>query len=856
MKQFLEVLEPLIPAAQAARIAAIVQKRRAVGSTMTTAESQEEVQRLLQLVRGSEDFSPAFKARVPQDPRGIMDGDEFNGKMEALLLDLTALYDITNTHTGTTAGLQKILRNKLECLRASICRLADDLISYQQLKGTDGFARVITQGFADGRNGTNSGVPARIDQQTRTLKLPTTKQTRYHQRRGITPAQVTVKNLSAGLTGVVSRSFEKENAIDPDQESFWAEVLLATAPLQTDYTFSSGTTTTFDGAVVEVRLTLGAPEFVTDIKILPFGNYPINVIDIKYRQGKTTFQYPGFASKTPSLNWLEFHGPRVLADEVIFVLQQPSYQRVRYHIPKQAINISSFWEQLLDEESGLILGASNLTEFQQQRAEADSHFASLWEGLRRYGLELERRDLPAPDPRGLSTKDVEVLSRIVEAAESTMTGNPSTGMTIKGINAEEKIEDDQLIEIERVEYIFGAREIQANDAQYVPTAYYKSPKYAPDASILQLKLNTDEEHPEFTDALSTAFRRTSIEYDIEIAPGRRVPVLPKGTTTVENELLILDRVTRDDTTRFLSTDLTATVRKDGVSLAAADYAIVVSASGQLEVTITPAAFSRSSRYQIDYVPTADQDKFDVETLFDSVAMDRPDSFSGTDDRGAIELPHYPFVEYSVVNDGTLFQREAERSAKWFWIGGRQQSLLDGVMYGDVNTTLNGAITSSQTTSIALTSAANLSSAGSLKLGSEILSYTGVSVNTLTGVTRGTSGTVATAHVNGIPIVGERLYEPLIVHVGDIRAFNISAYETGRHPAFLQTSDKNLRYEYLQVGRRLFFNRPILNRTITVQYRWMSQYVQVLATLRSHAIGRISYTPVLKRYHVEIESSVL
>jgi hypothetical protein len=178
------------------------------------------------------------------------------------------------------------------------------------------------------------------------------------------------------------------------------------------------------------------------------------------------------------------------------------------------------------------------------------------------------------------------------------------------------------------------------------------------------------------------------------------------------------------------------------------------------------------------------------------------------------------------------------------------------MYGDINTTLDGAITAAQIAGITLTTAANLSSVGSIKIGTEILSYTGIASSTLTGVTRGVSGTTAQAHPDSTPIVGERLYEPLVVHVGDIRAFNITAYETGRHPAFLQTSDKNLRYEFLHVGRRLFFNRPILNRTITVQYRWMSQYIQTYATLRSHALGRISYTPVLKRYHMEIESSVL
>jgi hypothetical protein len=127
---------------------------------------------------------------------------------------------------------------------------------------------------------------------------------------------------------------------------------------------------------------------------------------------------------------------------------------------------------------------------------------------------------------------------------------------------------------------------------------------------------------------------------------------------------------------------------------------------------------------------------------------------------------------------------------------------------------------------------------------------------VTGATRGVDGTTAQAHTSGLLIVGERIYEPLIVHVGDIRAHNITAYETGKHPAFLAATDDQLRYEYLHVGSRLFFNRPIKDRALTVRYRWMSQYLQVHAALRSHQVGRISSTPILRRYHLETESTVL
>jgi len=261
---------------------------------------------------------------------------------------------------------------------------------------------------------------------------------------------------------------------------------------------------------------------------------------------------------------------------------------------------------------------------------------------------------------------------------------------------------------------------------------------------------------------------------------------------------------------------------------------------------------------VSYTPVADSDVIDVDTLFDSVKLDRPEIFQGTDETGGIDLRHYPYVEYGVVNNDGLFRREAQRSARFLWTGGREQVFLDGVMYGDVNTKLDGAITAGATT-ITLSSILGIQSTGlptKLRIEDEVIQYTGISVNDLTGVTRGVDGTLATAHADETQIVGERVYEPLVVTVGNIKARNITDYLSGEHPAFLAFSDETLCYEFLHIGRRLFFNRPITNKPISVTYRWMSQYIQVNALLRSHTVGRVPQTPILNRYHLEIASTVL
>ena len=76
----------------------------------------------------------------------------------------------------------------------------------------------------------------------------------------------------------------------------------------------------------------------------------------------------------------------------------------------------------------------------------------------------------------------------------------------------------------------------------------------------------------------------------------------------------------------------------------------------------------------------------------------------------------------------------------------------GTVANALTTTLNGAIDAS-TTTIVLTSVVNFPSSGTshITIGTEDISYTGISGNTLTGVTRGARGTTAASHSDGATI---------------------------------------------------------------------------------------------------------
>jgi len=67
-----------------------------------------------------------------------------------------------------------------------------------------------------------------------------------------------------------------------------------------------------------------------------------------------------------------------------------------------------------------------------------------------------------------------------------------------------------------------------------------------------------------------------------------------------------------------------------------------------------------------------------------------------------------------------------------------------------SSTLNGSHTDSVTT-LTLVSTTGFSAAGSVYIGSELISYTAISGNTLTGCTRGADGTTAAAYASGVVV---------------------------------------------------------------------------------------------------------
>jgi len=126
----------------------------------------------------------------------------------------------------------------------------------------------------------------------------------------------------------------------------------------------------------------------------------------------------------------------------------------------------------------------------------------------------------------------------------------------------------------------------------------------------------------------------------------------------------------------------------------------------------------------------------------TITMPSAETGSGATQSGGIRVQHYYHVGPDVQAQGFGYGL-----GSW-----------SGVAVGAYTTVLSADINSS-TTSITLNDASQLPSSGTnfIQIGTEEISYTGISTNTLTGVTRGVRNTTAASHSSGATVTNTSSY---------------------------------------------------------------------------------------------------
>ena len=147
-----------------------------------------------------------------------------------------------------------------------------------------------------------------------------------------------------------------------------------------------------------------------------------------------------------------------------------------------------------------------------------------------------------------------------------------------------------------------------------------------------------------------------------------------------------------------------------------------------------------------------------------------------------------FTDGTATNPTYPIETEVQSSPGYF----RNQIICDNKPLIDISTTLNGAMDISQNTvDLAAGTGADFPATGNVIIDSEVVSYTGITTDQLTGVTRGVLGTTAATHDDASDVHSTILFLSN-TQQGVSRVYTVQPWNTQMH-----ASDDGLFYSYNQ-----------------------------------------------------------
>jgi hypothetical protein len=300
---------------------------------------------------------------------------------------------------------------------------------------------------------------------------------------------------------------------------------------------------------------------------------------------------------------------------------------------------------------------------------------------------------------------------------------------------------------------------------------------------------------------------------------------------------------------------------------------------------------------------------DVDGLLPTTQLVKPLVFKGTNDRGKLELPYYPKVAKEVVesdgDDDSPWDRPDRLEGVWYSRRTAGTQCVDGKWYGsavgyvcsanlDIMDGNMGNFLIGQWLMTLAIQAVDVEGAPTVNpvavgfpdgVHSKGPFFLSDPYEVAVGTAMMTCYTVVDQPGGGgsgglvLPILGMGLdnsdvydaqndylplkqvtfnglphYEPILVHVEGNKAKNITDYYSGQNPGFARTAQSELEYQYIHVGRKLYFNRPLKDTEIRVLFSHKAAYVQLIATMRNTPMGMSRVTPVLRSFKLAMQTA--
>ena len=466
---------------------------------------------------------------------GLTNADDYNQTAYELYLDIVTTFGYINELYGTINSHQMLNESIVNTLYSSIAALNDKLDEYEAVIGTAGSPDCFIEGFRTQNNqepdikyyteryGEVVPVAAhvRFNSEQENITLGYTRQQNVMvYKSGVQLGEISItKQYGSGFIKARNSEAKLENAIDTSMSTYWAETILADAEMKVsgenfDNAEGLGQSNRSyynlpRGAMCEICLTFEALAKVNEVILRPFGNFPIDIIAIRYSlsDDEDDDVYDIVCPDNMKYEWLDsksinqeyaFHFPEITCKKLYILINQLHCIKDTYMISCNQMFKNELWfNATYDGSKDAIM-------------ENTTVFAPLY---------LDRA-LEDPVWRYINNKIV--TNKNLDINDLLINNN------------------NKYLPTTKYQYTYGFYNIAPNFVEFQKAGVYVSQEIEVDGPIDTIRLESEEEHFITTDG----YISTDIEFYITTKKNPSYkdwkPICPINKKYVHRELLQLD----------------------------------------------------------------------------------------------------------------------------------------------------------------------------------------------------------------------------------------------------------------------------------------------------------------------------
>lgn len=466
---------------------------------------------------------------------GLTNADDYNQTAFEIYLDILTTFSYVNELYNTINKHQQLNESIINTLYSTIAGLNDKLDEYAAVIGTNGTPECFIEGFRTQNNQESDSqyyterygevMPkatyAKFNSEQENITLNYTRQQNVMvYKSGVQLGEISItKQYGAGFIKARNSEAKLENAIDTSMSSYWAETILSDAEMKINGTgfdnpegLGQINRSYYDlprGAMCEICLTFEALAKVNEIILNPFGNFPIDIIAIRYSlsDDEDDDTYDIVCPDNIKHSWLDsrtirqeyaFHFPQITCKKLYILINQLHCIKNTYLVSCNQMFKNELWFNATYDETG----------------------------------EAKMENTAVFQPRYLDRSAEDPVWRYIN--------NKIVTNKELDINAMLLDNEDKMLPVTKYQYTYGFYNIAPNFVEFQKAAVWVSKEVEVSGPIDTITLESEEEHFVSEDG----YVGTDIEFYVTTKKNPSYqdwhPICPKNKDYVYKERLQLD----------------------------------------------------------------------------------------------------------------------------------------------------------------------------------------------------------------------------------------------------------------------------------------------------------------------------